>query len=146
MKNGFVAAAAFAALMAAPLAQAQADTQAEPAPQSRQAKRVATEQAKLAKMLEGREAGEPERCITMRPTDQMQVIEGTALVFRSGSTMWVNTTADPESIDKWDTYVFRRYGSQLCSMDIVTTLDRGSGMYNGNVSLVEFVPWRKPKD
>ena len=34
-------------------------------------------------------------------------------------------------------------GSQLCSLDIVQTLDRSSQFFNGSLSLGEFVPYRR---
>ncbi|MGN6497680.1 MAG: hypothetical protein ACTHKM_01895 [Tsuneonella sp.] len=100
-------------------------------------------QAKLDKMLEGRVAGEPRSCISTFPTSDLTVIDHTALVYRSGSTLWVNVPASPERLNDDDVLVTRTFGSQLCRQDIVTTLDRGSGFYNGNVFLGEFVPYRK---
>ena len=90
----------------------------------------------LAKMLEGRVAGEPEDCILLRPVRRMKVLEGHALVFESGNTLWINTTADPGAIRKWDTFEFRSFGQRLCSYDQVNGRQ-------GPLDLVEFVPWRK---
>ena len=98
---------------------------------------------KLAKLLEGRVAGEPENCIRDRPLRSFQVIDGTAIVYRVGSTVWVNYTRNPQALDDSDTLVFRRFGSQVCSTDIVSTVDRFAGFYTGNIFLDEFVPYRK---
>lgn len=123
----------FAALsvVAMPMA-AQAETQKEKAA------------SKLAKLLEGREAGEPRNCLFLPSiTDRLRVLEGTALVFGSGNTIYVNYTDDPDSIDRNDTIVFRRYGSQLCDTDVTTTVDRISGTYTGNMRLTQFIPYTK---
>lgn len=99
---------------------------------------------RLAKLIDGRVAGEPEQCIRDHPNRGFEVIDKTAIVYRIGRTVWVNQTRDPKSLDDDDTLVIRRYGSQLCSTDIVTTIDRISGFYTGNVFLGEFVPYRLP--
>lgn len=102
-------------------------------------------EARLAKLIEGRVAGEPERCIRDFPVRSFQVIDGTAIVYKIGRTVWVNRTRDPDSLDDRDTLVFRRFGSQVCSTDIVTTIDPVGGFFTGNVFLSEFVPYRLPE-
>lgn len=97
----------------------------------------------LTRMLEDRAAGKPERCIDSRRAANLTIIEGTALVYRDGSTLWVNVPADPKSLDDGDAVVIRQSGHQLCSTDVVTTFDPVVGMYTGNVFLGEFVPYRK---
>ncbi|OZA93805.1 hypothetical protein U4960_01930 [Altererythrobacter sp. H2] len=100
---------------------------------------------KLAKMLEGRVAGEPERCINTFGSGNLQVIDGTALVYRQGKTLWVNRTRNPDSLDDNDYLVIRKYGSsgQLCKLDNVTTHDRTGNFFTGVVFLEDFVPYRK---
>ena len=102
-------------------------------------------EAKLAKMLEGRVAGEPEDCITTFGHGSMQVIDDTALVYKRGKTIWVNYTKHPESLDDDDYLVIRKYGSgsQLCRLDNVTTRDRGSNFFSGVIFLDKFVPYTK---
>lgn len=102
-----------------------------------------TGEAKLAKMLEGRVAGEPTSCISLFPATDLTIIDGTALVYKRGGTMWVNRTADPERLDRRDTLVTRNYSNRLCSYDIVTTVDLPGGFYTGNIFLEDFVPYRK---
>lgn len=101
---------------------------------------------KLAKLIEGRVAGEPKSCINDFPTRSFQVIDKTAIVYKIGRTVWVNRTRDPESLDDRDTLVFRRFGSNVCSTDIVTAIDPLGGFYTGNVFLSEFVPYRLPEN
>lgn len=102
-------------------------------------------QAKLAKLLEGRVAGEPERCIRTFPSRSLQVIDGTAIVSDQGGTVWVNYTQNPASLNDRDALLIRKFGSvaQLCRLDTVTTFDRFSGFYTGNVFLTDFVPYRR---
>lgn len=100
---------------------------------------------RLAKLLEGREAGEPVSCIRLRTTDRVQVIDKTAIVYGRGNTIYVNYTKDPSDIDDWDTMVTRRFGSQFCKTDIVTTVDRGSGFFSGAIFLDKFIPYKRVK-
>lgn len=106
-----------------------------------------TGEAQLAKLLEGRVAERPVRCIRDYPAGHTRAIDGTALVFGSGSVIYVNRTRDPRSIDEDDTLVIRKSGtdSQLCGSDIVTTMNSSSHFYTGNVFLTEFVPYRRVK-
>jgi hypothetical protein len=107
------------------------------------AKEKLTGEAKLAEMLEGRVAGEPMRCIpTFRSNESMSIIDDTAIVYKSGRTIYVNRTAHPENLDWNDVLVIDRFsGSELCKLDRVTTIDRGSGFFTGVVFLQDFVPY-----
>jgi hypothetical protein len=99
---------------------------------------------KLAKMLEGREKGEPQRCIQTVGSRNLTRIDGTALTYRSGDTLWVNYTRNPDSIDDGDIMVIKRFsGSTLCRTDQIELVDRLSGMFSGVIFLDEFVPYTK---
>ena len=113
-----------------------------------QAEKEMTEGEKeLAKLLEGRVAGEPRSCIPQTPNQRMRVIDETAIVFGSGNTIYVNTTRHPEDLDNDEVMVIRRYGgSRLCKLDIITTVDRFSGFYSGNVFLSDFVPYTRVEE
>ena len=132
-----------ALLYAASLALLAAPTLAQ---DGEQADEEQTEQTKgekeLAKLLEGRVAGEPTSCIRTPPNDRVRVIDDTAIVYGRGKTIYVNRTSRPSDIDDRDTMVIRRFsGSQLCKTDTVTTIDRGSQMFSGVIFLSEFVPY-----
>ena len=100
----------------------------------------------LAKLLEGRVAGEPQDCISLSTARSSQIIEKTAIVYKSGSTYWVNRPkGGAESLDDDDILVTRTTGSQLCSIDAVELRDRTSHMYAGFVSLGQFVPYKRVK-
>lgn len=101
---------------------------------------------RLAKMIEGRVAGEPESCITMFGSRSLTRIDDTALVYKSGNTVWVNYTKTPDAIDNRDYMVIRKFsGSQLCRTDNVTLRDRFSNMFSGIIFLDDFVPYRLPE-
>ncbi len=98
----------------------------------------------LAKMLEGRVAGEPVHCISANPTSNTTVIDRTAIVYRIGSTLYVNRPKNADRLDSDDILVTKMRGSQLCSIDIVELRERTPlMMYSGFVNLGEFVPYRK---
>ena len=101
---------------------------------------------RLAKMLEGRVAGKPESCITMLGSRSLTRINDTALVYKSGNTVWVNYTKTPDAIDNRDYMVIRKFsGSQLCRTDNITLRDRSSNMFSGVIFLDDFVPYRLPE-
>jgi hypothetical protein len=102
--------------------------------------------AALAKLLAGRVAGEPRNCISMPLNQGSQIIEGRAIVYRDGRTLWVNRPrAGADRLRDDDVLVTRVWGSQLCSIDPVHLIDRVSRFPRGFVSLGEFVPYRLPK-
>ncbi len=102
-------------------------------------------QKDLAKLLEGREAGEPVSCIRHRLNDRVRIIDDTAIVYGRGNTIYVNYTRDPSDIDDWDTLVTRRFGSQFCKTDIVTKIDRTTGIFAGSIFLDKFIPYKRVK-
>jgi len=103
---------------------------------------------KLAKLLEGRVAGEPVSCITTFPTaDRMQVIGKTAIVFSRGKTVYVNYTRHPKDVDDSDILVIKRTdASRLCRLDNVTTMDRTSHIFSGVIFLDDFIPYTRTDD
>ena len=100
-------------------------------------------QAELARLLDGRVAGEPQSCVRTMPSTQLRIIEGTAIVVGRGNTIYVNVPRHPDSLDEDDAMKIRRTSSQLCRTDIVTTFDRTGGIYTGNIFLGDFVPYKK---
>ncbi|MEO0699633.1 MAG: hypothetical protein AAFY81_07930, partial [Pseudomonadota bacterium] len=79
----------------------------------------------LAKLLEGRVAGEPQRCIRSLPTERSRTINKTAYVFGSGNTIYVQRTTMPNRINDRETLVIRSFGggSQLCRQEVIRTID-----------------------
>lgn len=98
----------------------------------------------LAKALKGRVAGEPQRCINLRAANGSQIIDGRAIIFRVGSTLYVNTPrGGAETLRDDDVLVTEPFGAQLCEPENVKLLDRDTGFVRGFVNLGEFVPWRQ---
>jgi hypothetical protein len=132
MKNKIIAAAALAAaaigLAATPVA---AKTE------------KLTGEAKLAKMLEGRQAGKPVSCLPTAGTSETRIIDRTAIVYRVGSTLYVNRPTNPSSLDDDDILVTRLTSGRPCRMDMVNLVDRTSRFQTGFVGLQDFVPYRK---
>lgn len=101
---------------------------------------------RLARALEGRVAGEPVRCLSLHSIRSSQIIDGTAIVYDAGRTLYVNRPrAGRQSLDRWDIMVTKPFGSQLCGTDVVHLYDTTSRIQKGFVFLGEFVPYRKPR-
>ncbi len=108
-----------------------------------QARDRLTPDQRLAHMLEGRVAGEPQSCISNWNSRDMEVLDETAIVFRSGGTVWVNRPDNVEDLDSDDVLVTRSHGSQFCRLDFVQTYDRTSFFPTGFINLGQFVPYRR---
>ena len=104
-------------------------------------------EARLAELLEGRVAGEPQNCIRTRPNYRLTVIDDTAYVYGSGRTIYVQRTQNPDHIDDTDTLVSRRFtSSEICRQDIVTTIDPVLGFFTGTVFFDDFVPYTRVEE
>jgi len=124
------------------IAQDQGDLEAKAAAPAAQTKG----ELRLAKLLQGRVAGQPVSCIPTQPRDRMQVIDGTAYVYGAGNTIYVQRTRDPQRIDDSDTLVTNRFSAtQLCRLDQTTTIDRFTGIFTGAVFFDDFVPYTRVK-
>ena len=108
------------------------------------AERLAKNEARLAKLLEGRTAGEPVSCIPEFQSSKVEVIEGVAFVYGVGKTIYVAKPDQPDSMQWDDVMVVKRNAGQLCNTDIVHTVDRMTGFMTGVVFLSKFTPYRKP--
>lgn len=112
-----------------------------------EAKKKKSGEEELAELLEGRVAGEPQRCIRRHVSNRMRTIDGTAFVYGRGDTIYVQRTKHPEDIDDDDVLVTRKFGSSdLCRLDQVTKIDRFNGFYAGNVFFEDFVPYTRVED
>ena len=100
---------------------------------------------RLARALEGRVAGAPVDCISLRNVNATTVIDDTAIIYRVGSTLYVNRPrAGADSLNRFDTMVSHVTTGLLCSIDVVRMTDlRAGGMLTGLVFLGEFVPYRR---
>jgi hypothetical protein len=109
-----------------------------------EAKPKLTGEEQLAKILDGRVAGEPVDCISLFDSRDQRVIDKTAIVYGNGSTIYVNRPSNARDLDRDDVMVTDiRGSSQLCSVDIVRMHDRSNYFYTGFVGLEKFVPYRR---
>jgi hypothetical protein len=105
-----------------------------------------TPDMQMTKLLAGRVAGKPVNCISLTGSQSSQIIDGTAIVYRVGGRLYVNTPRSGAStLNDDDILVTRTIGSQLCSIDTVDLIDRASRIQRGFVILGQFVPYEKPK-
>ncbi|WP_253200895.1 hypothetical protein [Sphingomonas quercus] len=101
-------------------------------------------EAELAKLLDGRVAGKPVDCISLPSTGSSRIIEGTAIVYGSGRTLYINRPqSSADLLHDDDILVTRTFGSQLCRMDTVRLTNRFSRIPGGFVILDRFVPYKR---
>lgn len=108
-----------------------------------QARDTLSGEAKLAKILEGRVAGEPVNCISTYQTRNTRIIDKTAIVYDAGNVIYVNRPQNAATLNSSDVMVTRPFGSQLCSVDMVHLRDSSLWFSSGVVGLNEFVPYRR---
>jgi hypothetical protein len=103
-----------------------------------------TGEARLARMLEGRTAGMPVSCITTTRNNKMEVIDGVAVVYDAGATIYVARPTDPRMLGRNDALVLSRFSpTRLCVQESMKTVDRYDGFHTGVVFLQDFVPYTK---
>ena len=104
-----------------------------------------TGEEQLAKLLEGRVAGNPVECISLRTNAPSTVIDKTAIVYGSGTTVYVQRPKiGAASLNSDDILVTSMVISQLCNIDTVNIIDRNTLFWRGFVGLDQFVPYTKP--
>ena len=70
-------------------------------------------EAKLAKMLDGRVAGEPQNCIYLPTIRSTRIIDKTAIIYDAGRTLWVNRPrSGAESLNDDDILLHQVRGDQ----------------------------------
>src|SRR5690349_4921574 len=103
-------------------------------------------EAELAKALAGRVAGPPVRCIPTYRADDMQIIDDWTILFKDGSTTYVQTPRGgcPGIAGHRNVLVSRPMPSnQLCSGDIQQLFDPVSRIGGGSCVFGDFVPYTK---
>ncbi|NIJ20945.1 hypothetical protein FHS95_002637 [Sphingomonas naasensis] len=105
-----------------------------------------TPEVQLARLLEGRVAGQPTDCISLTSARSSHVIPGKAIVYEVGGRLYVNEPrSGASSLRDDDLLVTRTIGSQLCRLDSVNLVDRTARFPRGFVTLGQFVPYSKVK-
>lgn len=102
-------------------------------------------EARLARMIEGRVAGDPVSCIATMSGSRLEVIDHVGIAYDAGRTIYVARADRPQSLDGFDTVVIERSGSQLCKQDMIRTVDLNAGFTTGIVFLGDFVPYTRPE-
>jgi len=97
----------------------------------------------LARMLQGRVAGTPVRCVPAWRGRDLRVIDHVGVVYDAGNTIYVARARDPESLRDDDVLVSRRFGSDFCRDDQMHTVERYSGALRSIVFLDDFVPYTR---
>ena len=100
-------------------------------------------EARLARMLEGRTAGEPVSCINAIRSNDLRIIEEVGVVYDAGDTVYVSRASAPSALGQTDMVIVDRFGGQLCKTDVTRTVDRYAGHVSGVVFLGDFVPYTK---
>lgn len=128
----------------AALAVALAGCAATPAQQARAEAEQARTDARLAKALTGYEQGRPQSCISPIGNRDLRIF-GDKLLYRdTGNRMFLNqTNGGCFGLKRGDIVVTRSFSGQLCSGDIVTTVDRTSRFPSGSCSFGDFVPYKR---
>jgi len=108
-----------------------------------QARDKLTGEQRLAKILEGREAGKPVDCIPLSSTRNSRIIDKTAIVYDAGSIIYVNRPRNTDSLDDDEIMVTQPHAGQLCKLDTVRLHDRSGFWFSGFVGLEQFVPYRR---
>jgi hypothetical protein len=106
----------------------------------------ARSQAQLQQMLAGRVSGPPVSCLPPGRSGDMTSIAGGTVVFRSGSTYYVNDMRGScHNLNSQYALVTRQYGgSSLCSGEIAQLLDPGARITVGSCTFGDFIPFRRP--
>lgn len=100
-------------------------------------------EAQLAGIIDGRVAGEPQSCITVRNMNS-QIVPGAGIVYEAGGTVYVNRLrSGRDSLDRFDVLVSEIRGGQLCSGETIRLMDSSTHMLSGIVFLDDFVPYRR---
>ena len=104
-----------------------------------------TGEEKLAKALEGREAGKPVDCIYQRDIRSSRIYDRTAILYElNNGTYYLNRPdAGAQSLSWGDVLVTDTHSDRLCSIDVVKLYDTHPWMQNGFVNLGKFVPYKK---
>lgn len=106
--------------------------------------RSAKAQATYDKLLAGKTAGRPAKCLPLQRSNDMVVIDDDTILYRNGRTTYVNKPLGSCNLLSRGSYalVTRSVGSQLCRGDIATVTDISSGMTVGSCALGDFVPYK----
>lgn len=103
-------------------------------------------QTRLTRALEGKVAGEPQRCLPPYGRNELEVIDRNTLLYKSGRNLVYRN--DPEGgcggLDQTRTIVTTSHNGQTCRGDIIRIVDQVSGSFVGSCAFSDFIPYRLP--
>ena len=102
----------------------------------------------LAKLLQGRTAGQPVSCIDPAKAFSSEIIDGTAIVYRMpGGTLYVNRPSlGAAYLDQDNLLRTQTFGTRLCNNDKATLIERGGKLGQlpaAFITVGPFVPYSK---
>lgn len=105
--------------------------------------------ALMERHLSGKEAGAPVTCISTSSADDIIRVSDNILLYRvSGNLVYKNELRGgcPGLARDTDIIVSRSIGTGPCRGDIISLVDRTSGMHGASCALGDFVPYRTPSN
>lgn len=104
-------------------------------------------ESQLAELLEGYQAsGETQKCVNAFRENDIRVIPYVGVVYDAGDTIYVARATRPEMLRDSDVPVFERFSSQLCTNDVMRTIDRHSPSFSGVLFLEDFQPYTRVEE
>ena len=103
-----------------------------------------TDEARLAKALDGLTPGKPQSCINLREAQQTEAY-GDSVLFTVGRKLVYKTESKGCGNRGSDTFVTRTIGTQLCRGDVIERVDLLSGMRSGFCIAGDFTPYKAVK-
>ena len=121
---------------------------AQPEPPASQPPPTTKGEAELARVLKGRTAGAPQRCIRSLGFGQpIRTINRTAYVFGQGDVIYVQRTTNPQDIDRRFALSITRLettsGVEICRTDPAESFDRALGVPRAAVIFTDFIPYTR---
>lgn len=113
---------------------------------NRRAAETAKQAADLDKALAGLKPGPPQQCVnqfSLRSTSTEA--HGKTLLYRQSSSLVyrTDTSGGCFGLDRGDTIVSKSFSGQLCSGDIIQTVEPVSGTFTGSCTLGPFTRYTK---
>jgi hypothetical protein len=103
-------------------------------------------EAKLDKLLAGRVAGEPRKCLPVYHTNDPIGIDDNTLLFRDGPRIWrteLSASLECGKIGKQSFLITESVANRICSGD---QIDFSDGGIRGACVIGDFVPYDKQKN
>ena len=112
-----------------------------------EAKLTPKQAERLAKLLDGKEAGKPQSCVSATPNNRLTAISDDVLVMPVNRNLVYRNDLNGtcRGLARGDILVLELHGSQYCRGDMARVVSPVSGFMGAVCSLGDFVPYRTPK-